>query len=198
MNESTLHWMLNKRRTSVNVAFGALFILVISLCLVATDTASAQDGSTVRIDPDSVRAQAGKAFTVSVAIDDVVDLGAYQFTLEFDEDHIEFVDAENGPFLGSTGRTVLPVGPVTGTGIVTFGAVSEPGAPGPSGTGVLAVVTLKALSEGDTFLRLDEVLLADTANEALEVFETNGSIVFISDSGGLDESLFLPYLLRAR
>ena len=104
----------------------------------------------------------GYDFDVNVRIENAVNLGAFQFELTYNSTCIQATGATVGPFLGSTGRTVTPVGPTFGTGSITFGAASHGTASGPSGSGVLATVTFRA---GTTTccsdLHLQNVILTD-------------------------------------
>jgi hypothetical protein len=128
--------------------------------------AAARQSPTVRIDPASVVVGAGRAFAVSVMIDQAEDLGGFEFTLLFATTAVTVDDVAVGDFLGSTGREVIPVGPTIDnqTGMASFAvATVPPGTPGPSGTGVLATVTLTAQSRGESSLDLQNVVVLDTS-----------------------------------
>jgi hypothetical protein len=116
----------------------------------------------VRVDAPPT-ADMGYDFDVDVVIENTANLGAFQFDLTYDGTCIEATGATVGPFLGSTGRSVVPVGPSFGAGVITFGASSYGSASGPSGTGVLATITFRA---GDhqccSDLHLQNVILTNT------------------------------------
>lgn len=124
----------------------------------------AQQEAVVRVQPAQTFASSGHAFEVRVDASDVVNLGAFQFTLEFPPDLVAYESVALGPFLGLTGRTVTAFPPVVQTGRVTFVATSQRGAPGPSGAGTLSTVRLKAIAGGAGDLVLAEVLLSDSEN----------------------------------
>jgi hypothetical protein len=110
---------------------------------------------TVEIPTDVV---AGSQFTATVRIDGVTDLGAYQLRPGFDETALRLISVQDGGFLGSTGRipacqTSAPEGGVPTYFCVTAG--TQP--PGPSGSGVLASITLQALGAGTYDLTLGDV-----------------------------------------
>ncbi len=133
---------------------------------------------TVLVEPETSEVRAGERFTVSVSIRDVVDLMAFQITLDHDADTLRFLAMEIGPFLASTGRNVRPVGIVTATGTVSFGATSFPGAPGPSGGGVLATVGYQALSPGESPIAIRRALLSDTSNTPItDTIRVNGLVI---------------------
>jgi hypothetical protein len=66
-------------------------------------------------------------------------------------------------FLGSTGRTVIPLGPDIGDGTLTFAAASVGAEPGPDGIGPLAVISMTATGVGTSLLDLHDVTVFDTA-----------------------------------
>ena len=104
----------------------------------------------MRVDPagQSVDVGGGK-FTVNIALDNVTNLGAYEFELRFDPAVIRFVGVEDADFLGSTGRQVrCPGGTLeqseVGGPIDTLKfacATTNPTPPGPDGSGTLATIT---------------------------------------------------------
>jgi hypothetical protein len=163
------------------------------------DATPGQTGPQLVIDPPGQEVGVGRPVSVSVDVRDVVDLGAFQFTLRYDQKLLRFKRAVMGPFLGSTGRTVLPQGPFTQTGQITFGAVSVPGAPGPSGTGVLASLSLQALRPGVSSLTLTQTLLGDTQNRPITVTATVGGNVLITGQmptetpGPISPRAYLPF-----
>jgi len=185
------------RRGTVLIAFLGVACLCISLpALLGPPGAAAQSGPALLIDPDLTEVHTGERFTVSVAARDIVDLMAFQFTVTYDPGMLRFHDAAVGPFLGSTGRRVRPVGPVTRTGLVTFGATSFPGGPGPSGGGTLAYLGFSAESPGDSPLDLDRVLLSDTLNRPITVTAVTGGIVTVSGAPVSWPRIYLPFSQR--
>lgn len=106
----------------------------------------------VRIDPPTQFVPIAGAVVFDVLVDDVdVGLGSHESEIDYDPTLLTFVDADNGDFLGSTGRTVALCissdDPVVGT--VRFGCVTQGETPaGATGSGVLATFTFQAISEG--------------------------------------------------
>lgn len=198
--------LLLRRVSPVSVAPAALVAAVLVLASAASamlPSAQAASGidsaeTVVFIDPPSVNAWPEGVFEIAVSVENVSSLGAFQFTLAYEEEHLEFEGLEVGEFLGSTGREVNALEPVTETGKVTFGAFSMPGAPGPSGSGELATVEFRGRGEADTFLRIDDVALADIANNPIDVAELNGAIVSIraGPTPAPEYLVHLPAVLR--
>jgi hypothetical protein len=119
---------------------------------------------TVRIDPAESVVGPRKSFTVAVMIDQASNLGGFEFTLWFTPTTVTVGSVTLGDFLGSTGRTVIPVGPTINnqTGRASFGAASVGSAAGPDGTGSLATITLTAQDGGESPLDLQGVMVLDT------------------------------------
>jgi hypothetical protein len=114
------------------------------------------------VKPASLNVSAGDGFSVDIVADDVSNLGGYALTLAFNPSVIAYNSVTNGPFLGSSGRTVNCFTPTVLPGSVTYSCVTT-GAmpPGPSGAGILATVSFTALAEGATALSLQGTVLAD-------------------------------------
>jgi hypothetical protein len=131
----------------------------------------------MKVDPASTAVDPGEAFSVTVKIEDVSDLGAFQFDLTYDDTCVEANDVTLGPFLGSTGRSVGAVGPTFGTGVVTYGAYSYGAAPGPNGDGVLATITFQAgMDECSSALRLQDIAVTDTAAGPISASTEDGEV----------------------
>jgi hypothetical protein len=89
----------------------------------------------------------------------VTDLGAYQFRPVFDEAAMRLISVQDGGFLASTGRfPTCQTAATEGGGAGTYYCVTIGGQPpGPSGSGVLASITLQALAPGEYELSLADV-----------------------------------------
>ncbi len=126
-----------------------------------------------------------KTFDIDVVVENVMDLGAYQFSLDYDSALADIANESNavsGPFLGKTGRTVehfvnldTPENPLAV-------AVSSGKAAGPSGAGVLEKIrfTVEKPPESDSVLRLKGVELTNASGppfSVLPVDETTGEAV---------------------
>ena len=141
-------------------------VLVASLTsvLVFGGAASSTLGPTMRLDPALVEVEglAGETFSIDVLIEDVTNLGGFEFELHFD-DSIANLDIQLGPFLGSEGGDVNCINNV-GLGIAVLGCVRLGAPPGPSGAGVVAVLnfTLKLPFAGTGQLFLQACDAADS------------------------------------
>lgn len=122
-----------------------------------TPAVVASQSVTLSLQPLSQTMLAGQLFTVTVAISNVSDLGAFDISLGYSTSVVTVVSATLAGFPSSTGRQVYQTGPnidaVNGT--LALGAYSLGTTPaGPSGDGALAVVTLRAQASGQTDLTL--------------------------------------------
>ena len=156
---------------------------------------AALQNPTVRIDPATSVVGAGQTFTVAVMIDQASNLGGFEFTLRFTPATVTADSVTLGDFLGSTGRTVIPVGPNINnqTGRVSFGAASIGSAPGPNGTGVLASVTFTTQSYGESPLDLQDVMVLDIHAQHQTATVEDGVVRV----GSTVYSVYLPLVLRA-
>jgi hypothetical protein len=138
-----------------------------------------EPGATVCVQPPSLFVAPGTNFSVDVVVDEVSNLGAYEFTLAFDPNVLALTGVSNGPFLGSTRRTVSCLDPTLGVGSVHFVCITLGPAPGgASGSGVLATVRFLALAEGSSPLDLQNVILAaaDIVGTPIAVTAQDGTV----------------------
>jgi len=132
----------------------------------------------VRLEPPDITVEPASSFAIDALILNVADLSRFQFDLTYAPSVVTAADALCGPFLGSTGRTVSPVGPVIDnvTGRITFGCDSEGSEPGPDGTGVLATLAFNAAGLGSSPLQFENVQVTDTTGVAIAVGTRDGNV----------------------
>ncbi len=108
----------------------------------------------IRFNPSSITVEPGATFVIDVVVDNVADLGAFEFTVAFNPAVVQAQNVTLDGFLASTGRPVVvaPDAPkidnVAGT--VKYAAFSFGTAAGPSGTGTVARITLQAMAPGSS------------------------------------------------
>lgn len=134
----------------------------------------------VEIRPPLSQVNPGDVFSVTVQVNRVTDLGSFEFRLAFDPAIIQAQGAELGDFLGSTGRQVTAVGPTIDNtaGALTYGAFSLGEEQGPSGSGMLAIITFTAVFSGESPLDLSDVRLVNTRAELIDA-RTQGARVAV-------------------
>ena len=148
---------------------------------------------TLRLQPSHTFADLGETVVVTVLVDDVTDLGAFEFHLGYDPAVLEATDASLGAFLTSTGRTPVPLGPALSTDEIRFAAASYGTPAGPNGTGVLAEVTFRVVGSGTSALSFNRVIVTDTAAQVLPAGAANGLFTSGQSSQHL---LYLPVVLK--
>ncbi len=129
-----------RKRTGV-VGFLALVLAFAAvLVLGGAESVSSTPGPTMRLDPALVEIDGfeGETFSVDVLIEDVTDLGGFEFEMHFDDSRTD-VEINLGPFLGSAGGDVTCFNSVFG-GTAAMGCVRMGAAPRPSGSGVVATI----------------------------------------------------------
>jgi hypothetical protein len=143
------------------VAVGGLLAFVALLGAKLAGPALGTD-TTVRVDSPGT-ANVNDTVTVSIYIDYVTDLGAYEWELAYDPSILELAGGANpvnGTFLGGSASCAPPVLDV---GTVRLGCVSSvTNGTGPSGSGVLSTVTFNAKAAGGSSLCLRWAALAHT------------------------------------
>lgn len=155
---------------------------------------ASQESTTVGVDSDSTGNEAtslgeidacvsvavGQTFDVDVFVTDVADLAAWQATFGYEPSVLQVVGTNVDLFLASDqpGR-LLDLSEVVPDQDGSYGfrvADMTPGAAGHYGSGVLARVTLEALTAGSSFLTLDEIILG--TSEILAIGDVTGDNMF--------------------
>ncbi|MBN2009888.1 right-handed parallel beta-helix repeat-containing protein [candidate division KSB1 bacterium] len=142
----------------------------------------------VRIDPATQTAESSQIISVDVFIENVSNLGAFQFDMVYDTNVLHANSATMGAFLSSTGRTVIPVGPdvdnSTNPGKVTFGGATLGVNAGPIGSGTLASVEFATQANGGATLELQNVQVSDINGQAMTINTiSNGDVIIGSGTG---------------
>jgi subtilisin family serine protease len=147
--------------------------------------------ASVRLEPDNSMVAPGETFTVEVEIEGAVDLGGFQLALNFASAVVRVDNVTLGEFLGSRGRNTAPLGPEVDNdaGTVTFGGFRFGSEAGPSGDGVLAIITLTAKGTGSSSLGLESVQVVETGGQTQTVTVEDGAVVV-----GVPQRIYLPLI----
>lgn len=157
----------------------------------------------IRFDPPASSVAPGAVFAVNVLVDNVTDLGGYEFTVTFNPAVVHVQNVTLGPFLSATGRTTAALGPDTDNvaGTFTFGAYSFGSAAGVNGTGTVAQVTLQAMASGNSALTFTKAQLIDTQAAVLGPLTMTPGSVAVSGPTPTPTSgrprIYLPVLRKA-
>ena len=122
------------------------------------------------------------SFTIAIVIENVSNLGAFEFKIIYDPAIVTVKDPSDvmlGDFLGSTGRSTGALGPNinNGAGSVSFGAYSLGDNPGPNGHGTLCTINFLLQEKSSGVLALLDVETVDIEGEILKVDATENSIL---------------------
>jgi hypothetical protein len=117
--------------------------------------------------PHGQSLEAESTFEATIRISRAVDVGAYEFVLNYDPAIIEVESIVNGEFLGSSGREVFCPDPRIEPGTAgyfcsTLGAEPRAGA---SGAGELARIEFSARALGTSTISLARVGIVDPPGE---------------------------------
>jgi hypothetical protein len=134
---------------------------------------------------------ASEQFDVEVAIEDVENLGGFEFILNFDPAVLEAVSAVGTDFLASSGREVLCVNPEVAEAAIRVECLTLGPTPaeGVDGDGTVAVVTMRSKHEGSPPLKLTRVKLLQPDGTNIPVSWEDASV---STTGGRD---WLPFAI---
>ncbi len=147
-----------------------------------------------------------------VSIENVTNIGSFQFDLTYDAGVFELTDAERdaekGDFLGSSGRPVVCNPPIidSGAGVTRFTCVTlGPTPKGANGSGKLATIYLHAKGSGSTDISLNRTQLtavgdpnADPtspgAAPSIPLTTQNTSVSVAGGGGGLNWLIWGPVI----
>jgi hypothetical protein len=145
---------------------------------VLTPTPTIPSATLVWIDPPAQAVAPGASPAIDIRIDNVTGLGSYEWQITYDPAVLNFVSVVDGPFLGSTGRSVFCLAPILDVGSVRFGCVTAGVSPEPpSGSGVLSTVTFSAVAEGTSALNFKFASLSDPLGNDIPTGVQGGEVV---------------------
>ena len=146
--------------------------LTVALCFSITTLSYGQ--AVVAIDPAEVASPApGAPLSVNIKISNGKGVAGYGVTLAFDTTALEYVEIKNGNYLPA-GAFATP--PRVSGNRVTLAATSVSGAAS-AASGTLAVLTFKVVAVKPSRLEFVEVILSDSAANALAVRTRDGEVV---------------------
>ncbi len=143
----------------------------------------------VWLDPARLEIAPGGAGTLSIRVENVHQLAGAEVHLTFDPALLEATDEDpltegvqiaHGDFLSPDFVAQNIVEP--GNGTIDYAIACIPVDKAVSGSGVLARLSLHALSEGETLVSIRSVLFADPQGQPIET-DADSSLVVISRSG---------------
>jgi len=119
--------------------------------------------TTVSVNPSTITAAVGTAFTVNITVSNVTNLQSWQAGMAFNPNVLECLSYEEGPFLKQAGPTSMISATINNfAGKISPGSCSCIGMPRVNGSGTLATVTFKSKAYGTSELHLTSVLLVNS------------------------------------
>ena len=147
--------------------------------------AQSAESPTLRIrGPESVD-QKAQSVSFDVNVENVENLGGFQFVFTFDDAVFDFIEFRQGAFLGSTDREVACDEPQRDTGAlrvvcVTLGQEPE----GARGDGTIATFVLQPKSEGASMISVSRLVLTSVSGTEMTATVENASIRVGDSSDG--------------
>lgn len=177
------HWVFTGRAARVARLSMAVLLAVLLYPWIGTAATAMpyqQSAVTVAVVPADTSKAAGDRFEISIEVTGVKDLGAFELSLRYDAALMQVDKATLGEFIGSTKRTVVPLGPNINAaeGRLLIGAITTGTLAGAEGQGVLATLSCTALRAGTGTLQLEAVRLSDAKGQPIAATAADGSIRF--------------------
>jgi hypothetical protein len=175
-----------------------VLLLAVSLAMMAFPILSVHaftgaSGVSVFVNPDQVSVKINQTFQVFVNVSSVLKLQGFDFMLTYDNRILNCTDLEEGTFLSSFGPTFVAkheikrdFTPNSGRAWLAL-CILGPGSA--NGSGILAIISFKALSVGETGLDLhsdqplreDEVKLTTCGSQPISNKAIDGSVTVNAD-----------------
>lgn len=160
--------------------------------VIGPEAPSVPTGARLSLRASPLEARLGQEVTVVVNVEEAVDLAGFDLTVAYDDTRLVFVDAVLGGLIAGSERTFVALGPSAEAGVAHLGAYSFPGAPTPSGSGELAILTFVVAGQGPAQVSAEARLVDSTGGSgpaaggdaAIEGMPGNGSVFIPYAEGG--------------
>ena len=162
-------------------------VAFIVTCLALTSSAKAE--TTISIDPPTYEVaepDIGQTFAINITMNSVTNLWSWKVRVNWNPEVLNFTGIAEGPFLNSTGETLflwannwsaIEEGyiPEISCTLLSSGSVN--------GSGVLATITFKSLSQGTSNITLTETVLKEPGTGHPEISHdvTDGEVTVIPE-----------------
>jgi hypothetical protein len=157
-----------------------LIILTIYFPLSNVPSSEASSLPSLEIQPPHTMAELDDVFSVNATVNNVTDLGGWEFKLYFLKSLINFATTAEGPFLKQGGSTVFFIVESTNSHNATHGRVWLTcsllgGVPGVNGSGTLATINFQAVGFGTTPLHFADSVLGDSTATPIQHTPVDGA-----------------------
>jgi hypothetical protein len=175
----------------INPHFAPILLLlgmVAGLFFASAHPVTGQE-TTLRLEPDTLELAPGDEGTLEIRVENVEQLAGVELHLTFDPVLLEVTDQNaaedgvqiaHGDFLSPdfVAQNITQVD----EGVIDYAIACMPVDKAVNGSGTLARVTFRALSEGETIVDIRGFLLADPEGQTIEAM-TESSLVIVSRGG---------------
>lgn len=173
-----------------NRFFKSFFIIII-MFFGFSQPVFGQTGTVVKIDPNYLNVDPGDTFTIDVVVENVVNLWAFDVSIDFDPDIIAFDHSEFGGFLDA--GLIAPV--TSEPGRISCGLTQMLSSEPKSGSGILCSLTFIAQDiDGESDLVFNSVELVEDESFLLIPSTNSNGFVQVGNPKTLID-VFIPLLI---
>lgn len=167
-----------------------LIFLVLFIMSTSTYSTLSTPTTTVSVFPSTVTASTGQNFSMNVTISSVLDLYAWEFKLSWNATLLDVVNATEGSFLKTGGKTFFYYNVNETAGCMVVDCTLLGGVSGVSGNGTLATITFHVKNVGECPLHLYNVIFINSLEQTIPSQTSDGYGYFTAsiqypDRGGV-------------
>ena len=174
------------------LAIRILFILIVIAFSLTGISAFAQSAAVVRVDPPTLSAQVNDTVNISIKVDNIANLTAFELHLSFNPSVLEVLQVTNGGFVLAD---ITPQNTFNNTAGTIDYAVAQLNRPAAQGSGTLLNISFRAKASGISTVALrgtaavpSGFLLSDLNGISIQASWTGGSV----NVGGSPTQTFTP------
>ncbi len=195
--------MINVGYTRVAAICGLTVLIALSVTGFGRPAAAQSDQPLLRVIAPEGATVGDKDVVVQVQVENVTNLGAFQFQLKYDPDVLQVAKdgatdkpmIQRGDFLGSSGREVVCDDPVSQAGVLRVVCITlRPEPKGPDGSGTLSTIIFEAVGKGATELTLDRVQLTDPEAKVFEGTQIQAGTLEVAGKSSFNWMLWGPII----
>src|SRR5579863_347802 len=131
---------------------------------------------TLRIQPDNLTLKPGETSTIGIVVENVTDLSALPFLLQYNPAVISVEEVRHGGFLSSDSQETIVRQIDKSRGQAVISAMRPTNTPGVNGTGTVVGVVIKALAPGESKLSIVQVNAKNSAQQPIPLITTEGTV----------------------
>lgn len=119
----------------------------------------------------------GDSFTAVIKVERITDLAGFQFGIVFDPTVLEATAIEEGTFLSATDATYWMEPDIdNNAGTIRDIACAKTAKGGVDGSGTLVTITFKAISAGQSYIKLQNIVLSDSSGGVIPATPVDATV----------------------